>query len=218
MRQAADFWNDAAERYARRPIADMAAYEDTLARARRHLRASDHALELGCGTGTTALLLAGSVARYTATDLSPAMIAIGRRKAAAEGAATLRFAVAPVGGGADDDAFASGAQDVVLAFNLLHLVPDLAATLAEVARLLKPGGTFISKTPCRPSAGFGPRLKFALIRAVVPAMQLIGKAPPVTFFTATELEERMQEAGFRMVETKSYGTTLESRFLVALKA
>ena len=54
-----------------------AGYERTL-RTGELLAKSDHVLELGCGTGSTALRLAADVASYLGTDFSPAMIAIAQ--------------------------------------------------------------------------------------------------------------------------------------------
>lgn len=76
----ARFWDRAARKYAARPIAAPAEYERTLDRTRALLKSSDHVLELGCGTGTTALRLADGVERYLATDISPEMIAIANQK------------------------------------------------------------------------------------------------------------------------------------------
>lgn len=56
----------------------MAAYEDTLGRTKSYVTADDRGLEMGCGTGSTALLFAPHVREIMGTDLSPAMIKIAR--------------------------------------------------------------------------------------------------------------------------------------------
>ena len=70
MQDATLFWDRIAPKYAKSPVRDQQAYEATLARTRSYLGAEDKVLELGCGTGSTALILADAVAEYTATDLS----------------------------------------------------------------------------------------------------------------------------------------------------
>ena len=82
MTTDAQFWNKIARRYAANPVKDMSSYEQTLERAGSYLHADDSVLELGCGTATTALILAPQVTQYTATDIADEMIAIGREKAA----------------------------------------------------------------------------------------------------------------------------------------
>jgi SAM-dependent methyltransferase len=128
----AAFWNRMARRYARMQLADPEAYEATLARVLARLSPADHVLEIGCGTGQTAIRLAPAVARYTATDLSPAMIGIARDRPEGRALAHLDFAVA------DPEGAPRGPFDAVLAFNLLHLLPDLPAGLAAIRTRLRP--------------------------------------------------------------------------------
>jgi len=54
------FWDRGARKYARGAVADPAGYERTLDRTRGLLRPDHGVLELGCGTGSTALRLAGA--------------------------------------------------------------------------------------------------------------------------------------------------------------
>jgi SAM-dependent methyltransferase len=109
------FWDRIARQYAADPIADMAGYEAHAAARAGLLSPDQSVLEIGCGTGTTALQLAGGTRRMLATDVSPAMIAIARDKLAALPVPQLRFGLAGA-----DDAAAGAVHDTVLAFNLLH--------------------------------------------------------------------------------------------------
>ncbi len=72
------------------------------------------------------------------------MIAIANERLAAARFANADFVAAT----STDRRFAAGRYDAVLAMNLLHLVPDIDATLARAREMLSPGGLFISKTPC----------------------------------------------------------------------
>jgi ubiquinone/menaquinone biosynthesis C-methylase UbiE len=204
----ARFWNGVARKYATDQIKDMAGYDRTLERTRALLGRTDTVLEIGCGTGTTALKLAPSVASIVATDVASEMIAIAREKAAAQNCQTIEFIVAEADRGPGSD----GAYDAVLAFNLLHLVADRAATLAQVHRKLKSGGLFISKTPCL--SEMNPFIRFA-----VPIAQFVGKAPSVSFFAATALEAEIAGAGFKIVERARHGSARKDAriFIVAQK-
>lgn len=188
------FWDRIARKYAKDPIADVAGYERTLEETRRYLKASDAAFEFGCGTGTTALRLASSVGHLTATDISSEMIAIAREKAAAEGVANISFEVTQP----DAPTLPEQAFDAVLAFNVLHLVAARDAALRGVHRMLKPGGVFVSKTPCLSEMN-------PAIRLLVPLMQAFGQAPYVAFFSAEELERAIVDAGFEVVERARHG-------------
>lgn len=191
----ARFWDRAARKYARSPIADQAGYERTLDRTRSLLRPRDSVLELGCGTGTTALLLAGAVQDYLATDISAEMIAIASGKHAAAPVPALAFRTTTA------EALASDAVrfDEVLGFNYLHMVRDLPGTLRNIRTLLAPEGLFISKTPC--VGDMNP-----LIRLALPAMRAIGKAPNVGVFRAEELSGHISAAGFDILATENHAT------------
>ena len=62
----ARFWDRTSRKYAMGAIADQAGYERTLDRTHALLGSGDRVLELGCGTGTTALRLARDVQDYLA--------------------------------------------------------------------------------------------------------------------------------------------------------
>lgn len=183
------FWNKAARKYAKAPVADQAGYERTLERTGGLLSAGDRVLELGCGTGTTALKLAGGVKDYLATDISAEMIAIAEEKHAHDPVPTLRFRVAC----AEEIPLDAGPFDAVLGFSYLHLVRDLPGTLARIHALLSPGGLFISKTPC--IKDMNPLIRLVLL----PGMRAIGKAPYAGVFQAADLSQQLEAAGFEIV-------------------
>ena len=189
----ARFWNGMSRKYAASPVSDVPAYERTLERTRTHLRPGDTVLEFGCGTGTTAVSLAPSVARYVATDLAPAMLEIGRERAAEAKVGNISFEA----GTPADDHWAEGGFDAVIAFNVLHLIKDRKGALAGVHRMLKPGGLFISKTPCVSDMGV---VLGTVVRAAVPVMQMVGRAPSVFFFSTKTLEPEIEAAGFKFIE------------------
>lgn len=198
----AAFWDKIAPRYAQSPIRNPTAYEDSLARTRTYLKDSDHALELGCGTGSTALKLRDNVRAYTASDISSGMIGIARGK---EGADRIDFRVA----GTEPGVYQDVTPDVVLAFNLLHLVPDFEASLDHIHAMLPQDGLFVSKTPAIGEKWF--------YRPMVAAMRLVGKAPYVRFLKVGEIDRKIAEAGFRIVETGLYPPSTPGRFVVARK-
>lgn len=207
---SAHFWDKKAKGYAKSAIADMEAYERTLDRVRAHLQPQDEVLELGCGTGSTALLLAPCVSRITASDVSGEMVRIGQQKASAQGSKNVDFVVA----GAQDPKLGSGRYDVVMAFNLLHLVDDVSASIARAYELLKSGGLFISKTFCLPQER---SLKVSMIRLALPLMQLLKQAPEVHFLKVSQLDQLVLDAGFSLIEQGAYPEHPPRRFLVAQK-
>ena len=207
--KSSDFWDKIADSYVAKPVADKASYEHTLGRTREHLRPTDRVLELGAGSGATALMLAPHVTQIFATDSSPRMVQLGRERATAEGVRNVEFGIAEF----MEAPGLAGGYDVILAFNLLHLIPDLRKALAFAHKNLKPGGRFISKTACRP----GP-VKYALMRGAIGLMQAMGKAPDVVRLMPTdELDAAIEAAGFRIVETCDRPKSPPAHFVVAEK-
>lgn len=198
------FWDRAAKKYAASPIKNMDAYHETMARTKAHLSPADHVLEVGCGTGSTALVLAENVKHIIATDISSAMIEIANTKKDTQKIENLTFAQATL----YDIEAEPATFDAVLAFNLLHLLEDAPAAVSQIHRLLKPGGVFVSKTVCLAEKG-------AHLRILIAIMRLFGRAPHVSFLKQAELEEMMTVAKFDIIETGDYPAP--SRFIVARK-
>lgn len=184
---AAKFWNRIAGRYARNPVKDQAAYEHKLDRTASYLRADMTVLEIGCGTGSTAMTHASRVAHIDALDFSDRMIAIAREKAGA--ITNVDFHVAAV----EDWPIPETPYDVVMAHSVLHLVSDLDSTLARLRALLKPGGVLVSSTVCLGDMG-------GVLSRIVPLVGRTGLLPRVSAFTSKELAARISAAGFEVVE------------------
>lgn len=205
----ARFWDRIARKYAADPIADTAGYEATLRRVQALLSAQQDVLEIGCGTGTTALRLAPLTRRLLATDVSVGMIEIAREKLVAQPVPQLSFAVAD----ADAPVFGQGAYDVVLAFNLLHLVSDLDQALTLAVQALRPGGLLISKTAC--IAEMNPLVPYLAL----PIMRAVGKAPHVLCFDGEALQSAIARRGMEILSVERHGTRGKDirAFIVARK-
>ena len=205
----ARFWDRTSKSYARSAIADQGGYERTLERTRSLLSTDDKVLELGCGTGTTALRLSGHVKSYLATDFSVAMIAIAEERRSAADAPTLEFRTAT----AETLDLEPGQLNAVLGFNYLHLVRDLPGTLRRIHTLLAAGGLFISKTPC---VG---EMNLLIRKVLLPAMRAVGMAPYAGVFSAAKLSRYLSLAGFDILATENHSTKGDDKrpYIVARK-
>jgi SAM-dependent methyltransferase len=93
-------------------------------------------LDLGCGTGTLSALVAGLGHRVHGVDLSGAMLARARHKAAGAAATFAR-------GDADLPPVRAGSVDVVLCRHVLWALPDPAAAVRRWLALLASGGRLV---------------------------------------------------------------------------
>lgn len=182
------FWDRNAARYARSPVADTAAYEVKLQATREYLTPESLVLELGCGTGSTALLHAPHVRHIRAVDFSKEMIGIARGKAREAGIGNVTFEQADVMDMPLDD----NAYDMVMAMSILHLLEDPDAALARAFGTLKPGGVLVTSTAC--IGNVAPFLK-----PVASLGRAIGLLPRLTMMTGDALVARVAAAGFDIV-------------------
>ncbi len=216
MQKEAKFWDGVAEKYAKSKMTDEGAYNYTLERTKSYLTKEDEVLEIGCGTGSTALLLASSVKRLTASDISAEMIRIGSEKAKGKGINNIRFVTAGISEQALDANIEEQTHfDAILAFNILHLLQDLPQSLELISKRVKPGGYFISKTVCKPKKNIS--LKFLAMMTILPVMQLFGKAPFVKIRKSEEFDELIKSAGYKIIESGDFPANPPHRYIVAQK-
>ena len=187
MDRESRFWNKRADNYSKRPVSDEATYEKKLEITRKYFRPDMEVLELGCGTGSTALAHAPYVKHILATDLSTRMVEIGRDKAKAAGIDNVTFEAAS----ADGLDVPDGSIDAVMGHNLLHLLENKEQVIDDVHRMLKTGGLFVTSTACIGDMMF-------LFRLIVPVGRSLRLFPLVKVFTAAELKQSLDKAGFEI--------------------
>ena len=119
------------------------------ARWKRHLvemtavKPGEWALDLACGTGDIAFALAAGGAKTIGLDITHRMLQLAVARSGA-----VRF----LGGDMTSLPFRSAAFDVVTTGYGLRNVPDLDIALAEIARVLRPGGRLLSLDFNRPES------------------------------------------------------------------
>lgn len=105
----------------------------------RLLEAGAHIVDVGSGAGLDSLIagrMVGADGHVIGVDMTPAMLAKARRGAAAAKLANVEFREGTAEALPVDDNWA----DVVISNGVLNLLPDKNIGLAEMARVLKPGG------------------------------------------------------------------------------
>ena len=181
------FWDRVAPGYAKRPVADQAAYEHKLETTRSYLDPNMEVLEFGCGTGTTALIHAPYVKHILAFDFSAQMIAIAEEKAHSKRVENVTFVQNRI----EDFDPPANRYDVVLAMSILHLLKDPQAAIAKSFEMLKPGGTFHSSTVCL-------REGMIWFKPIAVVGRALGLLPHVLFLNSADLERMLRDAGFEI--------------------
>jgi demethylmenaquinone methyltransferase/2-methoxy-6-polyprenyl-1,4-benzoquinol methylase len=110
-------------------------------------RAGMRALDLATGTGDIAFGLVEGGAKVAGLDITFRMIELAREKARSDAAAVPLFLV----GDMMALPFPAGTFDLVTTGYGLRNVPDLSAAIAEIRRVLKPGGRILSLDFNRPA-------------------------------------------------------------------
>lgn len=201
------FWDNIAEKYAKKPVGNPDAYRRKVDITKANLRADHTVLDVGCGTGTLAVELAPHVAQAHGVDVSFEMVRIAKGRARDANVGNVTFHQTTLNAPLP---FSAESFDGICAYNILHLVDEPAETLTTLFRLLKPGGTFISSTPCLQESW----VPFGMI---LPVMRWIGKAPAVHRLRSAELLEQMRKAGFEAMTTPDVGADKMTAFVVARK-
>ena len=190
MSKDARFWDRMAKMYFKQTIKDDEAYRIKLAMTQEYLRPDMEVLEVGCGTGGTAIAHAPHVAHITATDLSNRMLGFAEGRKAEAGVENVTFKRASF----EEALTGETTYDVVLALSLLHLLNDPADALRRLSKAVKPGGYLVSNTPCLHGS----------LGLMSPVLKLGGKAGLVPRviqeFSEGELSAWLSEAGVKTVQ------------------
>jgi len=103
------------------------------------IRAGERVVDVGCGAGIDSLIAArmvGPTGYVIGVDMTPSMLAKARRSAAEANLSNVEF----LEGYGESLPVPDNWADVVISNGVLNLMPDKAAALKEMARVLKPGG------------------------------------------------------------------------------
>lgn len=187
-----------ARRYSRTAIADEKSYEYKLELTRRYLKREMNLLEIGCGTGGTAIRHSPHVNHIHAVDFSENMLGIAKERAATAAVQNVDFECLAL-----FDLDQKRAYDMVLALSLLHLIPDWKEALARIHSLLPAGGLFVSSSACLAD-------DYGFMRYIGPPGRWIGLLPELSFFGEDEFLTALEQQGFDIVERWKRGMDMRA--------
>ncbi len=206
------FWNMSADNYDRTEERFEYTHHTSRESTKSHLKDSDVVLDYGCGTGTTSIALAGYVKEIQAIDISDKMIKLSKEKANAASIKNVSFVQGDI---FDKGRYSKNSFDVILAFNMLHTVPNPQDTVRKINGLLKPDGLFISVTPCFKNKK---SFIFIIFTQLMRFLCFIGVISiPIRRVKSSDLDNMIKNGEFETIESKKITNGVTSYFIVAKK-
>lgn len=200
------FWNTFAGKYdsfIARYAKDT--YEKSLRFIRDELDKSSEVLEVGTGTGIITYAIADCVKNIIAIDYAPEMIKIAESKLLETQHDHISFRVGDANNiDSDDKVF-----DVVIASNVIHLLPEPNKVLWEMHRVLKEGGKIILPTYCH-----GQNVKSKLFSAIIS----LSGFRAANRWSVSAFKKFVSNEGFSVQQEEIIAGKIPLLFLVAIKA
>lgn len=211
MSKSEEFWDKSSKDYDKTEKRFEYIHSKSRKNTKKYLKDSNIILDYGCGTGTTSCEFADRVKEIYAIDISSKMIEIAREKALVKKIENVNLVQTDI----FDKRFSKESFDVVLAFNMLHTVPDPHNVVKKIYELLKPEGLFISVTPClRDKMTFLVNIQIQFVRLLCKT----GIIPiPIRRLKSSELDNLIANGNFQTVETEKIFKEATSYFKVVKK-
>lgn len=205
MKKSDRFWD-----WRAKPYDEQAQKDEDIPRAvervAKYLAADDTVLDFACGTGVASFKIASDVNEVDAIDASAGMIDLAKERAREREVANVHFAQKTI----FDEELVRDSYDVILAFNILHLLEDAKEAVQRASELLKPGGLLVSMTPCLGEAG-------VVLRTLLPLISKVGILSYLRTFRISDMTDLMSDSGLRILESEVFEGTIPSCLVVARK-
>jgi 2-polyprenyl-3-methyl-5-hydroxy-6-metoxy-1,4-benzoquinol methylase len=206
MDRSERFWDRQSSNFDEQVMREKETFIRTISKTKEHLETTDTVLDFGCGTGTYTNEFADDVKAIHAIDISSKMIEVARRNAQERKIENVEYERSTL----FDENLRKGTFDVVLGFNILHLLEGTQDFVKRINELLESEGLFISTTAC-----LGERRRF--LGSFLKFLSRIRVVPYLRVFKLSELEDEIVSGGFQIIETDTISTTSANHFIVAKK-
>lgn len=211
MNKPEDFWNKASKNYDKTEERFEYIHKKARGNTKKHLKDSHVVMDYGCGTGTASCEFSSQVKEIQGIDISSEMIRIAKEKAVVSKIENVNFEKADL----FEDKFQNASFDVILAFNMLHTVPNPQDIVHRINDLLRPDGLFISITPC-----LGQKMSF-LVNLQIQLVRILckfGVIPiPIRRIKSPDIDILLAKGEFEAIESEEIFKGASSYFVAAKK-
>lgn len=211
MNKSEEFWNKASKNYDKTEERFEYIHKKSRENTKKYLIDNQIVLDYGCGTGTASCEFTSQVKEITGIDISSEMIRIAKEKADVSKADNVNFEKADI----FDNRYQNESFDVILAFNMLHTIPNPQSVVQRINALLKHEGLFISITPC-----LGQKMSF-LVNLQIQLVRVLckfGIIPiPIRRIKSTDIDKLLAKGGFETIEAEEIFKGVSSYFVAAKK-
>jgi len=200
------FWDKLSDFYEKQNREMTPVMKKTVENTAKYLKNEDRVLEVGCGNATMTCELAGKVKEIIATDISAGMLEIAKKKKEEKNIKNIRFIQTDT----FSQRFKPESFDIVICFNVLLYITNREGFLKRIHELLKPGGLFISVTPCigenksplKQSLRNITLLLYLFVRLRIFASKTLSK---MSSLKISDLKREMVSSGFTLTEIENLG-------------
>jgi 2-polyprenyl-3-methyl-5-hydroxy-6-metoxy-1,4-benzoquinol methylase len=206
MNKSEKFWNRIANQWDKKGNKLDQTSINAIENTKKHLNISDTVLDYACGIGTITNEIAANVKEIQAIDISSRMIDIAIKRSGERKIENIHYAQSTI----FDERYKKESFNVIMAFNILHLLDDTQEVVQRINELLTPGGLFISATPCLGE-------KNAFLGIFLIPLSKIGIVPYVKMLKFSELESLIANGNFHIVETEHLQHSEPNYYIAAKK-
>ncbi len=205
MNKTENFWNRFAGKYDKPEDTIIVNGYISIGMIKEYLNKSDTIMDFGCATGTISSSLAGEVNEIYGIDISPKMIEIAQQRAVERKLDNLYFSCSNI----FDKKFNNESFDMIISYSVLHVLDNLDNSVRRIYDLLKPGGLFVTLTPC-----LGEKV---LIPGIMRLFNKLGILPSISCFKIIELEKLISDNGFQIIKSISLDNNPLEHFIISKK-
>lgn len=206
MKNPEKFWDRISKNYDKSSKKGSSKLSRPLLATKPYLNTYDTLLDFGCATGKNSIEFSEYVKNVRGIDISPKMIEIAQKKVKYQNIENVTFTKTDI----FDNQLVDNSFNTIISFNVLHLLDNLDLIFSRIHKLLKPGGLFITNTPCLGD-------KNNILRGLILVGSKLSLMPEVKMLKGSDLETLLIKNNFEIIENRKLIVSDTNNYIVAKK-